>query len=79
MESWKAVMALVAIMTAVGIVLWGINIYSNYMYIRETSAAPTEAPREAGGVWALLEELPLPVKMVIAAITVLLIYLRARR
>jgi len=79
MESWKAVMALVAIMTAAGVVLWGINIYSNYMYIRETSAAQSEAPREAGGVWALLEGLPLPLKVVIAAVTALLIYLRARR
>lgn len=79
MESWKAVMALVAIMTAAGVVLWGINIYSNYMYIRETSATQSEAPKEAGGVWALLEGLPMPVKMVIAAITVLLIYLRVRR
>jgi hypothetical protein len=79
MESWKVVMVLVAIMTAVGVILWGLNIYSNYIYIRETSAVQTEAPREAGGVWALLEELPLPVKTVIAVVTVLLIYLRARK
>jgi hypothetical protein len=79
MESWKAVMALVAIMTAAGVVLWGINIYSNYMYIRDTSAAQSEARREAWGVWALFEGLPLPLKVVIAAVTVLLIYLRVRR
>jgi len=79
MESWKAMIALVAIMTAAGVILWGLNIYSNYMYIRESSAAQTEAPREAGGVWALLEGLPLPLKMLIASFTVVLIYLRSRR
>jgi hypothetical protein len=78
MEAWKAMMALVVLMTAAGVILWGLNIYSNYMYVRENPPQPG-APREAGGVWALLEGLPLPVKVLMATITVLLIYLRARR
>jgi hypothetical protein len=79
METWKEMMALVALMTAAGVILWGLNIYSNYVYVRENPSARTESPREAAGVWALLAKLPTPVKMLMAAITVLLIYLKVRR
>jgi len=76
METWKVMMTFVAIITVVSVIIWGLNIYSNYLYEKETSQNEIEAPIEAIWCWELLNELPISLKVLMAVIAVLFIYFK---
>ena len=76
METWKVMMTLVAMITVASVIFWGLNIYSNYLYVKEAFPNGVEVPKEVEGCWALLNGLPIQLKILMAVIAVLFISLR---
>ena len=76
METWKVMMTLVAIITVASVIFWGLNIYSYYLYVKEISPNGVEVLKEVEGCWALLNWLPIQLKILMAVITVLFISLK---